>query len=157
NGRSYVADAMKDLGAKSAFTLRDLLVTIAVIAILALMLRPPDGGPREAGKINCANNLKQIDESFVAWSQTHDGKLPMQVSTNKGGTLEFVPSGSACVHFLAPGNSGLKLDLPDIETYLKDSIGPKSLICPSDERSDWPFKKSNSDVAETNVSYFVGI
>lgn len=127
----------------SGFTLIELLVVICAIAVLAAMMLPSGGGPRKARRINCANNLKHIDESFMLWSQMRDGELPMQVSTNKGGTLELIQSGSACVHFLSLTNSGL--------------IEPRFLICPSDERSDWRFQKSISEIDETNVSYFVGI
>jgi prepilin-type N-terminal cleavage/methylation domain-containing protein len=73
---------MKTLSARakiSGFTLIELLVVICVIAVLAAMLLPPVGGKWKAQQINCANNLKNIDAGFAAWSQRHDGKLPMQV------------------------------------------------------------------------------
>ena len=145
-GGVTVESAMKTFPRKekvSGFTLIELLVVICAIAVLAAMMLPSGGGPRKARRINCANNLKHIDESFMLWSQMRDGELPMQVSTNKGGTLELIQSGSACVHFLSLTNSGL--------------IEPRFLICPSDERSDWRFQKSISEIDETNVSYFVGI
>ena len=142
---------------------------LLVIAVLAAMLVPAGGGSRKARRINCANNLKQIDESFRAWSQEHDGKLPMQVSTNKEGTLELIQDGSACVHFLALTNSGLIFDHRDIVTRSKDGkdfpginsytnygIELKSLICPYD-RMMWDWPRSVSDVADTNISYFVGL
>jgi len=154
----------------SGLTLIEVLVVMAVIAILAALMLPVGGGPRKARIIHCSFNLKNIDGSFVSWSQTHAGKLPMQVSTNKGGTLELIQSGSACVHFLVLTNSGLTFEHHDIVAYSKDGkdlqrvnsytnhgIELRSLICPSDERSDWRFKSFISEIAETNVSYFVGI
>src|ERR1017187_5624959 len=87
------SSAMKTLSAKakiSGFTLVELLLVIIVIAVLAAMLLPPVGGKRRAQRISCMLNLKQIDESFVAWSQNHDGKLPMQVSSKDGGSLDFI-------------------------------------------------------------------
>jgi len=172
-GGVTVSSAMKTLSAKakiSGLTLIELLFIIAVIAILASMLLPTVGGPRMGKRVSCANNLKRIGESFRVWSLEHDDKLPMQVLTNKGGTLELIWSGSTCVHFLALTNSGLKFEHHDIETYSQDGtnfqkinsyanygIEPRLLICPSDERSDWRFKRSNSEIVETNVSYFVGL
>ena len=164
---------MKTLSTKakiSGLTLIEVLLVIIVIAVLAAMLVPAGGGKRKGQRINCMFNLKQIDEIFATWSQAHDGKLPMQVSTNKGGTLEFIQSGSACVHFLALTNSGLIFEHRDIVSYSKDGkdiprinsytnygIELRLLICPSDERSSWSYKHSISDIAETNISYFVGL
>ncbi len=165
---------MKMLSAKrkiSAFTLIELLVLICVIAILAAMMLPPTGGKRKAQRIICMLNLKQIDESFVAWSQTHDGKLPMQVESKDGGTLDFIQSGSASVHFLALTNSGKIFvrqstvsysqdgtNYQKINSYTNYGIEPRCLACPSDERSDSIYlKKSVSEFTDTNISYFVGI
>jgi prepilin-type N-terminal cleavage/methylation domain-containing protein len=137
---------MKTLSAKakiSGLTLIELLVVIFVIAVLAALLFPATGGKRKAQTISCMFNLKQIDESFVAWSKTHYEKLPMQVPSKDGGTLDFIQSGSAVIHFLALTNYGVE---------------PKWLVCPSDERSDSIYlKKSVSELTDTNISYFVGI
>jgi prepilin-type N-terminal cleavage/methylation domain-containing protein/prepilin-type processing-associated H-X9-DG protein len=165
---------MKMLSAKakiSGLTLIELLVVICVIAILAAMLLPATGGKGKAQRISCMFNLKQIDEGFVTWSKTHYGKLPMQVPSNDGGTLNFIQNGSAVIHFLALTNCGPIFVHRDIDTYYQDGtnyqklnshtnygVEPKWLVCPSDERSDSIYlKKSVSELADTNISYFVGI
>ena len=165
---------MKTFSAKakiSGLTLVEVLLIIVIIAILAAMWLPADGGKRKAQRINCMFNLKQIDESFVAWSQEHDGKLPMQVSSKDGGSLDFIQGGSAVSHFLALTNSGLTFDhhdivsysqggkdYPKINTYTNYGIEPRLLVCPSDNRSDWIYrKKTNAELVDTNISYFVGI
>jgi prepilin-type processing-associated H-X9-DG protein len=169
-----VSTDMKTLSAKakiSGLTLIELLVIIFVIAVLAAMMLPATGGKWKAQQINCANNLKSIDESFTAWSQKHDGKLPMQVSSKEGGTMDFIQSGSAIVHFLALTNSGQVFMRQSIFSYSQDGtnyqkinsytnygIEPRSLVCSSDERSDSIYsKKLISEFADTNISYFVGV
>ena len=103
-GRSTVEPAMKILPGKenlSGFTLLELLVLICLIAIVSALMLPTGGGSHKARIINCAHNLKSIDEDFLAWSQRHDGKLPMQVASQNGGTLDLIQSESALVHFFA--------------------------------------------------------
>jgi prepilin-type N-terminal cleavage/methylation domain-containing protein/prepilin-type processing-associated H-X9-DG protein len=163
---------MKTSGSKSAFTLIELLVVIFVVAVLFALLLPAGGGHGKAMRIVCAFNLKNINDSFVAWSQRHDGKLPMQVSATDGGTLEFIQSGSAAVHFLALTNSGLTFVHNDIDAYSKDGrnfqklnsytnygIETKWLACLSD-RNRWGaiyLNNSLSGIVDTNISYFVGV
>ncbi len=173
-GRSYSASAMKKLlgkGQLSGFTLIELLVLICVIAILAAMMLPTSGGPRKAKIINCANNLKILDENFVTWSQTHGGKLPMQVPSKEGGTMDFIQSGSALSHFVVLTNSSRAFVHRDVDTYYQDGtnyqklnvytnsgVEPKRFVCPSDEeRCRWGFKKTMATTTDTNISYFVGI
>jgi prepilin-type processing-associated H-X9-DG protein len=148
-----------------------LLVIIGIIAIIAAMLLPPTGGKRKAQQINCMLNLKEIDASFVEWSQSHDGKLPMQVSAKDGGSMDFIQSGSAAIHFLALTNSDQSFVHREIVTfeqngtncqklnsYTNYGIEPRMLICPSDQNRFYTFDKKNiSDVIDTNISYFVGV
>jgi prepilin-type N-terminal cleavage/methylation domain-containing protein/prepilin-type processing-associated H-X9-DG protein len=156
----------------SGLTLIEVLVVIAVIAVLAAMLLPATGGRGNARRSICAHNLKRIDESFIAWSQRHGGKLPMQVESKEGGTLDFIQNGSALAHFLVLTNSGLTFVHHDINAYSRDGknyqtinnftnygIEGRILACPSDTKS-WgliDFKNFISEVTDTNISYFVGV
>jgi prepilin-type N-terminal cleavage/methylation domain-containing protein len=103
---------MKTLSTKArikAFTLIELLLVIAIIAILVpIFLPPPSGRKDKALALICMHNLKTIGESFTAWSQEHEGKLPMQISITNGGTRELISGGSAVVHFQTLTNSKLE-------------------------------------------------
>ena len=60
-----------------AFTLVELLVVIAVIAILAALLFPVFAQAREkARQAACASNLRQIGMAFAMYTEDYDERLP---------------------------------------------------------------------------------
>lgn len=125
---------------KAAFTLAGLLVIIAILAILAAMLLPAlAAAKRKAQRINCVNNLKQDGLAFRLWEGDNGDKYPMAVSTNKGGTREFVDGGNTFRHFQVMSN--------ELST-------PKILVCPADDRTA---AASFAKLKNINVSYFVGL
>jgi competence protein ComGC len=127
-----------------ALTLTEVLVVIVTAAILFAVMLPwlVENYPRRrSARLNCTSNLKQIGLGFRMWSNDHDDKFPMLVSTNEGGSREFVLHGEVFRHFLVLSN---------------ELNSPKVLVCPRDDGrvriTNFGLLRSN-----TNISYFVGL
>jgi hypothetical protein len=134
-------------------TLLEILIVLAVLAVLAVLLLPALSRPKHQSRLGCVNNLKQVTLAFKVWSGDNGDKYPMEVSTNNGGTREFVGSPNTFVHFLVMSN--------ELNT-------PKLLFCPQDtdrtRAQAWTWHPLNPTVpgaipytGNTNLSYFVGI
>src|SRR5215472_2940149 len=70
-----------------AFTLTDLLVLIAVLALLAIVTVPALAGiQNKGGRLECANNLRQIGLESLVYAQENKGWLPiMTLGAANGG------------------------------------------------------------------------
>lgn len=60
-----------------AFTLTELLVVLGTLAVLALLLVPALAGTKiDTRRIQCQNNLKQLQMGFQLFAQDHNDMLP---------------------------------------------------------------------------------
>ncbi len=68
--------AVAATGHKASFTLVELLVVVAIIAVLAALLLPSLQQARESGRATqCMNNLRQIGLATYAYADDNDGQL----------------------------------------------------------------------------------
>jgi hypothetical protein len=98
-------------------------VLVSVLITPAFFLPALARAKYKAQSINCSNNMKQIGLAFRSWAIDNDGNFPFNLSTNKGGTLEWCMPGSdgfdqnAALHFQVLSN---------------ELSAPKLLVCPTD-------------------------
>jgi prepilin-type N-terminal cleavage/methylation domain-containing protein len=133
---------------RNAFTLVEMLVVIAIIAILAGLLLPVLAkGKARAQQIQCVSNLKQIGVAFHSFLHDHNDLLPMEVSTNDGGTLEYIYSSYAVA-------GQFYFQYRNFQAISNELANPAVLTCPADR--DRMTASNFPDLNNLNVSYFVG-
>lgn len=99
---------------RSGWTIVELMVTIAIIAVLITILFPALNAVREsARKIECQNNLRQIGIAIQAFSDT-DSKQRFA-----SGAADFLRDG-------CPGKIGWLADLNGV-----GALTPEGMLCPS--------------------------
>jgi prepilin-type processing-associated H-X9-DG protein len=63
------------------------------------LLPPALSGSRKAHIPQCLNKLKQLQMGFIMFADDHGGKFPAQVPVSDGGSLEFIYTDHAFLHF----------------------------------------------------------
>jgi prepilin-type processing-associated H-X9-DG protein/prepilin-type N-terminal cleavage/methylation domain-containing protein len=123
---------------ESTFTLIELLIVIAIIALLASMLMPALKNARDKAKnISCQSNLKQLSICTAEYVTDYNGFLPFAYDTIECSYV--TPSAPAWYVLCAPyANVPVNLDNPGLgHYYLCDSwanrpTGPVApFTCPS--------------------------
>jgi prepilin-type N-terminal cleavage/methylation domain-containing protein/prepilin-type processing-associated H-X9-DG protein len=131
-----------------AFTLVEMLVVIAIIAILAALLLPVlMRGKQSAQRIECVNNLQEIGTAFQIFAHDHRGQFPMQTPIAEGGSMELVQAGLNI-------NGTFYFSYRHLQTLANELVTPRVLVCPSDLARE--VAPNFSLLRNSNVSYFVG-
>ncbi len=126
---------------EAAIGLKEVLVILAVTVLLACMIAVSWRNAARRSKDICCNcNLKQVGLGFRTWELDHTHLYPIAVSTNFGGTLEYLATSEVFRHFQVLSN--------ELST-------PVVLVCPQDSRQ--PATAFDPGFANANLSYFIGI
>jgi len=138
-----------------AFTLVELLLVVAILALLASLLPPALAQSKQkAARLNCADNLKQIGMAFSFWASGHQDRYPMQVGFYAGGPLNQTQ---------IIGPAGALFTYQIFQVMSNELKTTKVVVCPADTRLiGYSFRNGNSAATpvlfygNTNLSYFVG-
>lgn len=129
-----------------AFTLLELLTTIAIIAVLAALLLPAlQNSYRKARRIVCTSQLKQISTAFYSWAHDHNDLYPMQVPASAGGTKEFAEQTA-----LNPNEAFTHRHFQAVSNEL---LVAKVLLCPAEKTRS--AARDFESLRNENVSYWL--
>jgi competence protein ComGC len=126
--------------AQFGFTVGELMVIVAVIAILCLLIILPNLARFQAksSRAGCPNNLKRIGLAYRTWEGDYGDIYPARYFTNADGSTKFT---KAFLSYQAMSN---------------ELNNPKVVLCPND-----PERAAAADFGarfgDSNTSYFVGL
>lgn len=127
----------------AAYTLIEVVVITGVVLILGglgLVTLAKHKVHSERGR--CTTNLKNIGLAFRTWAADNQGALPMSVSTNRGGTQEYIGTGEVFRHY---------------QVLLQELSSPQVLICPVGMGARTQAATNWEVLANRNLDYFVGL
>jgi prepilin-type N-terminal cleavage/methylation domain-containing protein/prepilin-type processing-associated H-X9-DG protein len=142
--KTYRAPANQDRGrvfARCAFTLVELLVVIGIISVLISILLPTLAGARKnAQKVQCLSNLRQIGMAFQTYAADNKGSYPVASAWNVMGKVGTQRLGGSPYYDDQNGSTGWVGDRNISTSAYNDGIRPlnKYLVnkevvhCPAD-------------------------
>lgn len=129
------------------FSLLELLVTIAIIAVLAALLAPSlSKSFGKAKQIHCVSKLRQVGLGLHSFAQDHDGSFPWQIPTLKGGSMYET-------RFQLKASPLLSYSGRHFEVLSNELVTPKIVVCPADKQRETA--ETFTRLKTNNVSYWV--
>ncbi len=125
---------------RNAFTVIELLAVMLCLALFASLIFPEFIKPHKyRSRAYCQNYLKMIGLAFRTWEGDYGDRYPMSVSTNIGGSMEYL-AGPGTFHHLS---------------VMSNEINNTTIVvCPTDNRNP---AASLGQMNNSNLSYFVGL
>lgn len=107
------------------FTLLELLVTVAVVALLAGLILPALSGAREAGKLTaCGTHLRELGRSMWQYAQGNSDVLPLN-------GLDWRYAGVGPRAIAAPSQETMPGWVGAIQRSVGGAAGLRKLACPN--------------------------
>ena len=127
-----------------AFTRTELFVVIgafALLVIVAMLLPALAAANRKSSRINCVNNLHQINLAFKVWEGDNYDKFPMYFALTNSDTMKLISNGKAYVLW---------------QTMSNELSTPKVLRCPDDAERTYATNFTDG-FSDKNISYFFSL
>ena len=122
---------------RGGFTLIEVLVMVAVVAIIGLFFLQPAGRVRRGPRIKCVSNLKNVGLAFRIFATDNGDRFPAEVMLTNGVPLKSLDA--LCVYL----------------TLTNELSTPKILSCPEDKKRKEAESFRNLELK--NISYFVSL
>lgn len=138
-------------GVQQAFTLIELLLVIAIIAILAALLLPALSKSKEKARaVACLNHLKQLQICWTMYANDHDDRMPPNNSVYDISTGAPIP-GLDLSQTWCPGNARADVNTTNIENGHLFNYNRNAVIyrCPSDRAPVEPLGGGTLDIPRT--------